>query len=109
MDSPAVCPGIHANSNPNPTRKSPGNLAKPSGRRGKSKRTLPPMYSRLMFCDQPAVMICQQCRRRSIQPQFLKPVVHFLEMKVERAEFFEFARLEMFCHVGIGFQDFEEI
>ena len=36
------------------------------------------------------------------KPQFLEPVFHFLEMKVERAEFFQFARLEMFRHGGIG-------
>jgi len=29
------------------------------------------------------------------QPQFLEPVLHFLEMEIERAEFFQFAGFEM--------------
>ena len=41
--------------------------------------------------------------RRS-QPQLLEPVVHFLEMEVERTERFEFALLEMFGHFGIGLE-----
>jgi hypothetical protein len=38
-----------------------------------------------------------------LKPQFLKPVVHFLEMEVEQPpSFFEFAFLEMLCHGGVG-------
>jgi CO/xanthine dehydrogenase FAD-binding subunit len=44
-----------------------------------------------------------------LKSQLLKPILHFLEMKIQRAKFFEFALLEMFRHVGVGFQDFEEI
>jgi hypothetical protein len=33
-----------------------------------------------------------------LKSQLLEPAVHFLEMEIERAEFFEFAGLEMFCH-----------
>ena len=43
------------------------------------------------------------------QPQFFEPVLHFLEMEVERAEFFEFAGLEMFRHGRVSFQDLDKI
>ena len=33
-----------------------------------------------------------------LNPQFLEPVVHFLEMKIQRAEFLQFAGLKMLCH-----------
>ena len=39
----------------------------------------------------------------SSQPQLPEPAVHFLKMEVERAEFFQFAFLEMFRHGGVGF------
>ena len=41
--------------------------------------------------------------RRRLQAQLLKPVVHFFEMEVERAEGFEFALFEMFRHDHAGF------
>ena len=36
-----------------------------------------------------------EAEREELKPEFLKPIVHFLEMEVERAKFFEFAGLEM--------------
>src|SRR5690242_18358493 len=44
-----------------------------------------------------------------LQPQFLEPVLHFLEMEVERAEFFEFAFLEMSGNRRVGLQLLDEI
>jgi hypothetical protein len=38
-----------------------------------------------------------------LKPQFLKPVVQFLEMEVgQPPSFFQFAVLEMLCHGGVG-------
>src|SRR5580698_11305025 len=44
-----------------------------------------------------------------LQPQFLKPVVDFLEMEVEGTEFFEFAVGEVFGDFGFAFQNFQEV
>ena len=39
----------------------------------------------------------------------LEPVVHFLEMEVERAELLQFAGIEMFRYFGSGFKNLDEI
>src|SRR5258708_3007656 len=44
-----------------------------------------------------------------LQLQFFGTAVHFPEMEIQRAEFFQFALLEMFRHIRVGFQDFEKI
>jgi hypothetical protein len=44
-----------------------------------------------------------------LQPQLLERTVHFLEMEVERAEFLQFALLEIFRHGGVGLELFNKV